>query len=34
VMAFSWEDAIPEILERTGIGKRTASEISQAIGVR
>jgi methylenetetrahydrofolate reductase (NADH) len=34
VMAFNWEDAIPEILERAGIGKRTASELPQAIGVR
>ena len=25
VMAFSWEEAIPEILERAGIPRRTAS---------
>ena len=34
VMAFSWEDAIPEILERAGIGKRTAPEPSYVVGAR
>ena len=34
LMAFSWEDAIPEILERAGIGKRTAPEASFAVGAR
>jgi methylenetetrahydrofolate reductase (NADPH) len=34
VMAFSWEDAIPEILERAGLGKRTAAEPPHAIATR
>jgi methylenetetrahydrofolate reductase (NADPH) len=34
VMAFSWEDAIPEILERAGIGRRTGSETPHAVGAR
>jgi methylenetetrahydrofolate reductase (NADPH) len=32
LMAFSWEEAIPEILERAGIGRRTASETPLAVG--
>ena len=34
LMAFSWEDAIPEILDRAGIGKRTAPEPSYVVGAR
>ena len=34
LMAFSWEDAIPEILERAGIGKRTAPEVPQVFAAR
>jgi methylenetetrahydrofolate reductase (NADPH) len=34
LMAFAWEDAIPEILERAGIGKRTAPEIPRVFAAR
>lgn len=30
IMAFSWEDAIPEILERSGLGRRGSTELSHA----
>jgi methylenetetrahydrofolate reductase (NADPH) len=33
VMAFSWEDAIPEILERAGIGRRGAATTLSEAGV-
>jgi methylenetetrahydrofolate reductase (NADPH) len=32
IMAFSWEDAIPEILERAGIGKRASAVTMQPVG--
>jgi methylenetetrahydrofolate reductase (NADPH) len=34
LMAFSWEDAIPEILERAGLGRRTASELPPVFAAR
>jgi methylenetetrahydrofolate reductase (NADPH) len=34
VMAFSWEEAIPEILERAGIGRRALQDGAYAIGAR
>lgn len=34
LMAFSWEEAIPEILERAGIGKRTAPELPPVFAAR
>jgi methylenetetrahydrofolate reductase (NADPH) len=34
LMAFAWEDAIPEILERAGIGRRTSSETPSAASAR
>ena len=32
LMAFSWEDAIPEILERAGIGRRAPSTTPGGLG--
>jgi methylenetetrahydrofolate reductase (NADPH) len=34
LMAFSWEDAIPEILDRAGIGRRGAPESASVVGAR
>jgi len=34
IMAFSWEDSIPEILERAGLGRRASADAQQIAGSR